>query len=141
MVALTRTDTQQSISRQPYSSNFFRDYLKENSRDSSPVCQNSRAYLLAAIRMRKKLTVSVLLLAVMVAGVMVLDAVREVIVRMRHVVVIMVPVLVGPSDLLGVAYHRSVEVLERVRVSGVRLAAQQSRQSQNRQDELRGIVH
>ena len=57
-----------------------------------------------------------LFLAMIVAGVMVLDAIRELVMRMCHVIVMVVTVLVFPSHLLSIAYHRPVEMLERVRV-------------------------
>lgn len=58
-----------------------------------------------------------LFLVMIVAGVMVLDAVRELVVRICHVIVMVVTVLVFPSHLLSIPYHRPVEMLERVRVT------------------------
>lgn len=62
-------------------------------------------------------TVSMLLLAMIIAGMMVLDAVWELVVRMCHVIMIVVTVLVFPSHLSSIAYHGSVEMLKRVRVT------------------------
>lgn len=77
-----------------------------------------------------------------VAGVMVLDAVGEVVVRMGHVVVMMVSVLVLPSNLLGIAYNRSVEMLERVRASVCRYpCVEEHPQGQDGRDQLPGTFN
>lgn len=52
-----------------------------------------------------------------VLGVAVVDPVGELVLGVSLEIVLMMAVLVFPADLLVVAYHRSVEVLERVRVS------------------------
>lgn len=52
-----------------------------------------------------------------VASMMILHAVRELVMGMRHVIVITVAVLVLPTHFLSFAYHRSVEMVERVRVT------------------------
>lgn len=78
-----------------------------------------------------------LLLSVIVPGVVILHAVRELVVRMCHVVVIMMAVLPFPSHLVSLAYHGSVEMLERVRVAvSLYLPVQQHRHHQNGCDKL-----
>lgn len=81
-------------------------------------------------RIMYRRTVSVLLLAVIVACVMVLHAIRELVMRMCHVIVIMVAVLVLPTYFSSFPYHRSVEMVERVRVTGcLRFPVEQGRPS------------
>lgn len=81
--------------------------------------------------------VSVLLLPVIVACMMVLHSVRELVMRMRHVIVITVAVLVLPTHFLSFPYHGSVEMVERVRVTaGLRFPVEHGRPSQNKRYEL-----
>lgn len=65
------------------------------------------------------LTIAVFLLAVKVTGVVILDAVGELVLGMSHVVVgVVVSVFVGYAHLLVVSLDRAVKVGETVSVSG-----------------------
>lgn len=67
----------------------------------------------------------------------VLDPVRVGIMRMSDVVLMVTPMTVHPGDPVVVAHHRSVKMLERVRVPiRFRINQEQSRKHQYGQDEL-----
>lgn len=63
------------------------------------------------------ITVPMLLLSVIVAGVVILDPVGVLVVRLGHVILVKMTVLVLPRDFAGLADHRSLEMLERVSVT------------------------
>lgn len=62
-------------------------------------------------------TVAMLLLPMIVLRVLIVHAVGELVLGVGPVVVIMIAVLVLPADLLVVAFHGPMEVLEGVRVT------------------------
>lgn len=71
---------------------------------------------------KQPLTISLLLLSVVVAGAVILDAVGELVVRRGREVLVPLAPLVDPGDLLVLAVDRTVEVLEGARVTALGLA-------------------
>lgn len=72
------------------------------------------AWLVERVFSGDVLSVTMFLVAVEILGVMILDSVGEFVLWMSYVVVVFVTVFVLPRHLLGVAFDRSVEMLEGV---------------------------